>query len=222
MYRLLLTFLLIAVSFISNAQELKKRSRTVDRLTAKYSVLKSDKNVKEGLYELYSSNSGVLRQRGLFKNGEKVGNWQFFDYRGELLHRYNYQTGQLVIVKEETDKSSSFQAQIIANGIVKKEEPDQKPIFIGGLPTLYNDLNRQLTYPVLAKRMGISGDVYVEAIVTKNGTLELPKVVKGIGGGCDEEVIRILKLASDGWIPAFKDGEPIDVLLKLKTTFRLK
>ena len=79
--------------------------------------------------------------------------------------------------------------------------------FPGGQRAWAEYLSKNLTYPDDAKELGIEGRVFVQFIVERDGKLTNIKVVKGIGGGCDEEAVRLLR-ESPNWIPgALKDDE---------------
>ena len=77
-----------------------------------------------------------------------------------------------------------------------------------------------LRYPPRAARMGIEGRVFVEFIVEKNGSLTDINVVKAIGGGCDEEAIRVISTAPR-WNPGKQRGNPVRVRMILPIMFRL-
>jgi protein TonB len=56
----------------------------------------------------------------------------------------------------------------------------------------------------------ITGKVYVKFMVDKEGKIEHPELLKGIGGGCDEEAVRILQLMPD-WNPGKQNGYKVNV-----------
>ncbi|MEJ0031188.1 MAG: energy transducer TonB [Bacteroidota bacterium] len=89
---------------------------------------------------------------------------------------------------------------------------------------MYVTLDKMMQYPEEAKVMGIQGKVYVEFIVDRGGYLRRFKVVKGIGGGCDEEAIRILLEYADKhpWAPATIGGQKVKQLLLLSLFFQLQ
>jgi protein TonB len=95
---------------------------------------------------------------------------------------------------------------------------EEMPSFPGGEEELYNFIANNIKYPDLAKKAGITGKVIVEFIVSEDGKIIEPKVVKGIGYGCNEEAIRIIKLMPK-WIPGKQDGKPIKVKLLLPIIF---
>lgn len=90
------------------------------------------------------------------------------------------------------------------------------PEMKGGLEALYSDIE----YPELAKRNGIEGIVIAEFIVNEQGKVEDLKIVRGIGAGCDEEVLRVIKLQS--FTPGIQNGNLVKVRMKQVVHFRLQ
>ena len=106
----------------------------------------------------------------------------------------------------------------------KKENKDQQvfvvvekmPKLIGGLA----GLQKKITYPELARKAGIEGRVYIEFIVNKHGNVVDPKVVRGIGGGCDQEALKVVKKAH--FTPGMQRGRPVNVRYSLPIVFKLQ
>ncbi len=94
------------------------------------------------------------------------------------------------------------------------------PEYQGGQKALLKFLASKLKYPVRARDNKIQGKVYIGFIVEKNGSLTDFKVVRGIGAGCDEEAIRILKL-SPIWKPGYVNGKPVRTSYTLPIAFQL-
>lgn len=97
---------------------------------------------------------------------------------------------------------------------------EQLPEFPGGKQELMKFISANTKYPDAAKKLGIQGNVIVQFVVTKLGKIENIKVVRGVGSGCDEEAIRVLKLSPD-WIPGKQGGKPVNVMFTLPFVFRL-
>ena len=95
------------------------------------------------------------------------------------------------------------------------------PSFKGGLSEFYKFVGSNLKYPAQARRIGIEGKVFVQFVVGKDGSLSDIKVVKGIGAGCDEEVLRIIEKCPD-WNPGFQGVRPVRVRMILPVTFKLQ
>ncbi len=89
------------------------------------------------------------------------------------------------------------------------------PSMIGGLEALYS----KVKYPELARKSGITGTVVVEFIVNKKGEVVSPKIIRGIGGGCDEEVLKVIQ--SMRFSPGVQNGTIVKVRMAQSVKFRL-
>ena len=97
---------------------------------------------------------------------------------------------------------------------------DQMPEFPGGQKILRMFLSLNLTYPRAATDYGIQGDVIVEFQIDETGQVKSPQVIKGIGGGCDEECLRVINLMPK-WKPAMNNGVPISVRYQMTIKYTL-
>ncbi|WP_052731125.1 energy transducer TonB [Spirosoma radiotolerans] len=97
---------------------------------------------------------------------------------------------------------------------------DQAPTFPGGQAELNNFLMRNLRYPAEAQRAKIKGKVIVGFVVTDRGRIANPEIRQSVGGGCDEEAIRIVK-AMPNWLPGQLNGKPVNVQTSLPFSFTL-
>jgi protein TonB len=84
-----------------------------------------------------------------------------------------------------------------------------------------NFIKNNLRYPVLAQEMGISGVVIINFVIDKEGGISDIKISRGIGSGCDEEAIRVLKLMPK-WTPGRQGGRTVRVAYNLPFRFVLK
>lgn len=80
----------------------------------------------------------------------------------------------------------------------------------GGIQAFYDYVANQLNdkYPRQAQRMGIEGVVYVQFVIEKDGSLTDVQAVKGIGGGCDEVAVEVVKNAPK-WTPGKQRGRAV-------------
>ena len=105
------------------------------------------------------------------------------------------------------------------NGVYQIVE--EMPKFPGGENALMDYVAKNVVYPKEAQEKGISGRVFVGFIVEKDGSVSEVKVLRGIGGGCDEESIRVVK-AMPKWKPGKQDGKPVRVSYQLPIFFKLQ
>jgi len=98
---------------------------------------------------------------------------------------------------------------------------EKMPEFPGGTEQLFRYLGKNIEYPPMAKDAGIKGKVYVTFVVDKDGSIKDVKVLRGIGGGCDEEAIRVVK-GMPKWNPGKQRGKAVRVQYNLPINFILK
>ena len=110
-------------------------------------------------------------------------------------------------------------------------DPDEGKIFTvveempqfpnGGEAALMKYLHDNIKYPPIARENGITGTVFVTFIVDKDGKVRDPKLLRGIGGGCDEEAMRVVSHMPD-WKPGKQNGRNVLVQYNLPVRFTLK
>ena len=93
---------------------------------------------------------------------------------------------------------------------------ENQPELIGGI----GGLQKKIRYPEMARRAGIEGRVYVQFIVNERGEVENPVIIRGIGGGADEEALRVVREAK--FRPGLQRGRPVRVQFSLPIVFKLQ
>ncbi len=104
------------------------------------------------------------------------------------------------------------------------EEPEQEifviveqmPTLIGGIQALMNEVE----YPALARQAGVEGRVIIQLVVDENGNPKSPIVLRGVGGGCDEEAVRAVMTMK--FTPGMQRGRPVPVQYSMSVLFQLK
>ncbi|WP_345074539.1 energy transducer TonB [Hymenobacter fastidiosus] len=81
------------------------------------------------------------------------------------------------------------------------------------------DINRLIRYPPAAQANKTEGLVYASFVVDEAGQVVAPTILRGIGDGCDEEVLRVLRQTSGHWTPAQQGGEFVKVKMMLPIRF---
>jgi protein TonB len=128
-----------------------------------------------------------------------------------------------------TDKTTIQEITVIETPKIEEPEEEADKIFLvveqtatpkGGMAAFYKFIADNIRYPAQARRMGIEGKVFVEFVVDRDGSLTQFTVVKGIGAGCDEEAIRVLKTAPP-WNPGKQRGKPVRQRMVIPILFKL-
>lgn len=130
----------------------------------------------------------------------------------------------------DVDVDLKTQIEIYIPPAVVEEEVQEQEIFIvvedppsfpGGEAARIKFLSENIRYPQMARESGIQGTVYVTFVVERDGSVTDVRVLRGIGGGCDEEAVRVIK-AMPKWNPGKQRGRPVRVQFNMPIRFTLQ
>lgn len=119
----------------------------------------------------------------------------------------------LAILPDAAAQSSAMEPGVMT-------EVDEQPIPPGGMDGMYEYFGKNMKYPQLAKDKGIEGTVIVTFLVQKDGSLSDVEILRGIGGYCDEEAVRLIK-SMKKWKPGQLKGEPIMTRMRIPINFKI-
>lgn len=97
---------------------------------------------------------------------------------------------------------------------------EEMPKFPGGEKAMMEFVAKNIEYPQEAKDNNIQGRVFISFVVEKDGSIGEAKVMRGIGGGCDEAAMRVVK-AMPKWKPGMQKGKPVRVSYMMPIFFKL-
>lgn len=97
----------------------------------------------------------------------------------------------------------------------------QGPTFPGGEGALKEFLAKNTKYPEMAKENGIEGVVTVGFLVMPDGSLRQLKVITLIDPDLEQEAVRVVSIMP-AWIPAEKEGQPVEAPAKVDVPFILE
>ncbi|MDJ1500868.1 TonB family protein [Xanthocytophaga agilis] len=182
-----------------------------------------------------------------YSNGQlqKETEWAAPRVKGVLINYWDVYGSQTVtdgngevIVYKDKEETQLLYKELYKNGLlikgVRYEEDGQKnvyestfdsgeimPEFPGGIAEFGKFISTNIIYPDQARANHISGKVFVGFVVGADGFVSDITITKGLGYGCDEEVIRMLKLMPR-WLPGIQSGRAVPVKYSLPITFSLK
>jgi protein TonB len=127
---------------------------------------------------------------------------------------------------EGTDSLGEGMVPVVATGpgIVKLPEPAKPREWVEQMPQFNGDMSAyisaRLKYPDAARDAGIEGAVLIKFVVNENGNVSNAVVVRGIGGGCDQEALSMVN-SMPTWKPGRQNGTPVKVYFTLPIKFVL-
>lgn len=98
---------------------------------------------------------------------------------------------------------------------------ESMPEFPGGQLKMMEYIAKNIKYPQIARESGIQGRVFVSFVVEPDGSISNVKIMRGIGGGCDEEAVRVVQ-SMPKWTPGKQRGKTVRVSFNLPVNFKLQ
>lgn len=217
-----LTLSLIAIvitgSLFAQTKQITKFDQ-VSSLNERYDVLLSDTNIRDGEYALLSSK---LIRKGYYKNNRRDSIWTSYTYNREPQVIYDYTNMKLIDYKQSHwDNSKNGKYAVINGTDTTRKKLDQPPIYLDGDEKISQVAVINTRYPGVALEKNIQGKVIIAFTVDTDGRVSNYKITKRIGGGCDEEALRVIKLINGDWLPGMLNGSPVKVEFEMPFKFAL-
>lgn len=173
----------------------------------------------------FAANAQKMRttkwESGMMDHRDKVGVWEYYGYTPSkekvVVQRYDHSAKELLYFRPAGDMVYNTE---IAPGQWTRRMVDRPPLFIGGDAALAA-YTTQLQYPEQAQARNIQGAVTVAFAIDTLGRASTHHVTRSVGGGCDQEALRVAHTIPDEWIPARLGTRAVPVEYELTLTFRL-
>lgn len=123
----------------------------------------------------------------------------------------------------EADEEIEIIEEVVEEPVIEEvfTVVEKMPSFPGGEEKLYEFLGKNIKYPQMAKEANVSGRVFVQFVVEKDGSITDVNVVRGIGSGCDKEAERVVKQMPK-WEPGEQRGKKVRVKYTLPVLYQLR
>ncbi|MEP6793729.1 MAG: energy transducer TonB [Saprospiraceae bacterium] len=109
---------------------------------------------------------------------------------------------------------------IYKDGMYKEAALTKEPELIGGHSLMETLITLNIRYPDIARQKKIGGTVMVSVVIDADGNLEDAYIHEGIGGGCNDEALRAVRLLDQtGFEPAEIKGKAVTVKYDIPITF---
>ena len=205
--------------------------------------------IYHGTYKSYHKN-GQLKEDGSYQDGKRHGLWKSYYENGQQEDQVRYE-GDKSLFEQHWDESGNADLvngsgrytkkypagdrhyeiedhRLIASYSINAERGDttyvaseEAPTYKDGMPALYQEISKNMRYPVQARRKGIQGMVYVEFTVDKDGKVRDVKTIKGPHPILNEEAERVIGMMNKGWTPGKVKGGAVARKMVLPVAFKL-
>ena len=123
-----------------------------------------------------------------------------------------FEAGKKYVIKLAADTTSKTAAVF--------DRVEERPRPVDGMDGWMQYLAKHIKYPQAARESGSEGTVIVSFVVGKDGSLQNVEVIRGIGGECDQEAVRVIASAPK-WSPGKISGEAVNTRMSVPIQFRL-
>jgi len=204
-------FFIIALFYFSTCfsqQVVDRKNKLTAFVTERYhTIIEANKEVKQGLYQALYNKTAIAS--GMYTNDKRIGVWLFYNKKGELLEKYEYDTNTLLYEAVE-DTSSNMRYFVDAK--INAADHVTKPIKIGGRYYAYIPYLRLFKLPPDLSNNTHDGYLAtLELLVSPGGRLADYKIHLKING--DDEIMHpntdLLKEEDKQFIPASLNNEPV-------------
>ena len=111
--------------------------------------------------------------------------------------------------------SSGFGDQTAATDTPKKKAAAEGPV-----DTPVNILDKpKPEYTAEGRNLKLEGDVVIDVVFLSNGTMQVNRVISGLGHGLDEAAVRAAQTIK--FKPAKREGQPVDFPARVRIEFRM-
>ena len=192
-----------------------------------------------GKWRRYFEN-GKIEEEKIYSDGFQEGETKFFDSTGVLLKTEIYEKDKLVktIIEKPQIKPADLEH---GNSIEGSREPEiyttaeRNPCFLATgrsskkdinddaeclLTDMYRFLGENINYPKIAQQLNVSGKVFVQFVIEKDGSIGEVKLKSRLCQSLEDESIRVIK-SMPKWRPGYRNGKPVRVYYNMPIIYRL-
>lgn len=241
-------FIFLFLLFVTiNAQETKKVKvkNKKSNIVEEFDVYKMDNSIKCGEYKKFYNSKLIeegfyrdnkkdsvwieyskyinnnIKSKGYYNRDVKVGIWEFYNFKGEIEQKYNYSTNELLYNQTQTNNDTNKLYKVIIGTDTINSKLDRVAVFIGGTSKILETFVMNLNYPSEVKESYIAGKVLISFIIDVNGKTKNHKILNGIGYGCDEEALRVVKNYLTEWAPAKLKDQNVEIEYTIPVSFKM-
>lgn len=177
-------------------------------------------NNMEGTWLIYNREKGFLETKTNFKDNLKNGRSFTFFENGKLSRMDIYVRDTLGLSTCYDSIGNVIECYSVDTSLIY-DKVEVMPEFPGKTAAMMLFLQKNIIYPDVARDKGLEGKVIVKYYIDVDGSVKDPFILMdGVGGGCGDEAIRVVKLLPK-WKPGSQNGKIVKVYYTLPITFKI-
>ncbi|MBI5540355.1 MAG: energy transducer TonB [Bacteroidia bacterium] len=120
------------------------------------------------------------------------------------------------VTEEVVETNQAIQEEEVINFYVIEEKPE----YPGGIEAMNKWIAENVKYPEIAKENGVTGKVFIQFVIDKDGKVSNVQLLRGVDPYLDKEALRVIS-AMPSWTPGKQRGKTVKVSFQIPINFKL-
>jgi len=169
---------------------------TVDKKTSK----------KHGQYLRLNNATPDTLMKGAYENGERAGEWSFYDKRGKLYFQYDYGNKAVTYLSDTIKAVDKF--YIKTDSVFEYSTVDRPPLYLSNEVDIFRAMT-SIGLPMAIPNKSLKGKSIATFEIDTQGNVANIKIKQSLHRGFDKNIVEVIRKLNTGWLPAIKDGAPV-------------
>lgn len=204
MKKILLSLCVMCCLTIS-AQEIKAKKIT-NRDYTEYFAVKKKTSQKHGPYLRLNNATPDTLMKGAYENGERAGEWSFYDKRGKLYFQYDYGSKAVTYLADTIKAVDKF--YIKTDSVFEYTTVDRPPLYLSNDVDIFRTFFN-IRLPIAIQDKNIKGRSIATFEIDTLGNVANIKIKQSLHREFDKNIMETIGKLNAGWLPAIKDGAPV-------------
>lgn len=184
------------------AQEIKVKKITKGDYTEYFAINKKTSQ-NHGPYLRLNNATPDTLMKGAYENGERAGEWSFYDKRGKLYFQYDYGNKAVTYLSDTIKAVDKF--YIKTDSVFEYTTVDRPPLYLSNDVDVFRTFcNMRL--PIAIHEKNIKGRSVATFEIDTKGNVANINIKQSLHREFDKEIVETIGKLDTGWLPAIKDG----------------
>ncbi len=201
----ILLSLCVMCCLTTSAQEIKAK-KTTNRDYTEYFAVKKKTRQKHGPYLRMNNATPDTLMKGAYENGERAGEWSFYDKHGKLYFKYDYLNKAVTYLADTIKAVDKFFVK--TDSALKYTAVDRPPLYLSNEVDIFRTFT-SLKLPITIPDKSIKGKSIATFEIDTKGNVANIKIKQSLHREFDKNIVEIISKLNTGWLPAIKDGVPV-------------
>ena len=201
----ILLSLCVMCCLTTSAQEIKAKKIT-NRDYTEYFAINKKTSQNHGPYLRLNNATPDTLMKGAYENGERAGEWSFYDKRGKLYFKYDYGSKAVTYLSDTIKAVDKF--YIKTDSVFEYTTVDRPPLYLSNEVDIFRTFFN-IRLPIAIQDKNIKGRSIATFEIDTLGNVANIKIEQSLHLELDKYIVENIGKLDTGWLPAIKDGTPV-------------